>query len=211
MLEAFVLVWLGVISAQIAPGPNLVAVASVALAEGRSKSLMVVLGVATGMFVWSAATALGLARLLELFPMSLNAMRILGGGYLIWLAFRAIRSAISGGEHTISADRKHLTPLTAWRRGLFVVLTNPKAALMWVAVATYLFGAGLSAGQVLMFGPLGALSGLIVYGLYAALFSTSVAARFYSQFARRFEVVFAGAFGALGGKLIYDGLRELRA
>lgn len=210
MIEAFALTWIGVIAAQIAPGPNLVAVAATALAEGRNKALFVVTGIASGMLVWSAATALGLTALLTANPLSLTLLRLIGGSYLIWLGLKALRSTITGQSVTLNARHHGLTPARAWARGLTVVLTNPKAGLMWAAVATYLFGAGLTATQVFAFAPLGALSGLIVYGTYAWLFSTRTAGRTYARATRPFNGVFAAAFGAMGGKLIWDGLRDLR-
>ena len=210
MLEAFALTWVGVIAAQLAPGPNLVAVAATALAEGRAKALFVVTGIASGMLIWSAATALGLTAMLTANPLSLTLLRLVGGGYLLWLGVKALRATLAGQPVELMARDHSLTARRAWARGLTVVLTNPKAGLMWAAVATYLFGAGLSAAQVFAFAPLGALSGLIVYGFYAWLFSTRHAGSTYARAARGFNAVFATAFGAMGGKLIWDGLKELR-
>lgn len=210
MIEAFALTWIGVIAAQIAPGPNLVAVAATALAEGRARAFLVVTGIASGMLVWSAATALGLTALITANPISLTLLRLIGGSYLLWLGIRALRAALSGQPVTLTARNHDLTPARAWARGLTVVLTNPKAGLMWAAVATYLFGAGLTAPQVFAFAPLGALSGLLVYGTYAWLFSTGTASRGYARAAGPINAIFATAFGAMGGKLIWDGLKDLR-
>jgi len=210
MFEAYLITLLGVMAAQASPGPNLIVVASVALSQGRKLSLFVVGGVASGMLVWSLATAYGLGTVLEFFPHSLTAMRIIGGSYLVWLAYRGVKSAIANKPGSIKPSEKVLSALPAWLRGFLVVLTNPKAVLMWAAVATFLFGAGLSAEQVLLFGPLGAVSGFLIYGFYAYLFSTNVAASVYQRFSRWIETAFAVSFGALGGKLIFDGIKELR-
>ena len=210
MLEAFLVTWLGVLAAQASPGPNLVAVASVALAEGRRPALFVVAGVASGMLVWSLGTALGLGALLAAHPLSLVAMKLVGGGYLLFLGLKAARATWRGEAATIRPAHGRLGDGAAWRRGLLVVLTNPKAALMWAAVSTFLFGLGLSAAQVLAFGPIGAASGLAVYGTYAWLFSTGLAGRAYARFARWVEGAFAAAFGTMGAGLILSGLREAR-
>lgn len=211
MLAIYTLTWLGVLATQASPGPNLVAVASVALAQGRRPALFVVTGISTGMLVWSLATALGLGALIEAVPSSLILLKLFGGGYLLYLSLKAARATIRGGSgSTIAPDTRPLSDRAAWRRGLLVLLTNPKAALMWAAVAAFLFGQGMSALHVLAFGPLGALSGLAIYGTYAWLFSTGVAMRGYMRFARWFEVVFAAAFGVMGASLIWSGLREAR-
>ena len=211
MFEIFAITWAGVIAAQASPGPNLAAVASTALGDGRRPAMFAVVGIATGMLVWSVATALGLTALLEAFPLSLVLLRFVGGAYLIWLAIKAVRSILRGQPVTIKPDHTKLSDAQGFRRGALVVLTNPKAVMMWAAVATFLFGAGLTPMQVIAFGPVGAFSGLVVYGFYAWLFSTQAAVKTYARASRGIEAVFAGAFGLLGGRLIYDGLRELRA
>lgn len=211
MLAIYAVTWLGVLAAQASPGPNLAAVASVGLAQGRRPALFVVTGIASGMLVWSLATALGLGVLIETFPASLLALKLLGGGYLLYLGLKAARATIRGETGTaIAPDARALCDAAAWRRGFFVLLTNPKAALMWAAVAAFLFGQGLSALHVLAFGPLGALSGLAIYGTYAWLFSTGVAMRGYARFARWVEGTFAAAFGVMGASLVWSGLREAR-
>lgn len=211
MLSIYALTWLGVLAAQISPGPNLAAVASVGLAQGRRPALFVVTGISSGMLVWSIATALGLGVLIEAFPLSLLLLKFLGGGYLLFLGVKAARATFKGRVNTTFApDARPLTDGHAWRRGVLVLLTNPKAALMWAAVASFLFGQGLNAWHVLAFGPMGALSGLVIYGTYAWLFSTGAAMRGYKRFARWFEGVFAAAFGVMGVSLIWAGLRDAR-
>lgn len=211
MISIYALTWLGVLAAQISPGPNLAAVASVGMAQGRKPALCVVAGISSGMLVWSAATALGLGALIEAFPLSLLFLKFLGGGYLLFLGIKAACATFrGGGSAKFAPDTRSLTNGLAWRRGVLVLLTNPKAALMWAAVASFLFGQGLSAWHVLAFGPMGALSGLVIYGTYAWLFSTGVAMRGYSRFSRWFEGVFAAAFGAMGASLILAGAREAK-
>ena len=209
MLTIYLLTWLGVLAAQASPGPNLAAVASVGLAQGRRPALFVVTGIASGMLIWSLATALGLGALIGAFPSSLVLLKPLGGGYLLFLGLKAARVTVrGGGASVIAPDARPLSDGEAWRRGLLVLLTNPKAALMWAAVASFLFGQGLGALHVLGFGPLGALSGLAIYGAYALLFSTGAATRAYARFSRRLEGAFAAAFGAMGASLLWSGLRD---
>ncbi len=211
MVSIYALTWLGVLAAQISPGPNLAAVAAVGLAQGRRQAFFVVTGISSGMLVWSVATALGLGALIEMFPMSLLLLKFVGGGYLLFLGVKAAKAIHKGSKSvTFAPEARPLGDFQAWRRGVLVLLTNPKAALMWAAVASFLFGLGLSAWHVLAFGPMGAFSGLVIYGSYAWLFSTGVAMRGYMRFSRWFEGVFAAAFGAMGASLIWAGLREVR-
>jgi threonine/homoserine/homoserine lactone efflux protein len=210
MISAFVAALVGVMAAQASPGPNMMAVAGAALKQGRGAALLVVSGIASGSLVWAALTAFGLGELFRRIPQLLTALMFLGGGYLLWLALRSLRSAWRGDVAAIVANTERLAPWAAWRRGLLVVLTNPKAALMWSAIATFLFGAGLPMLAVLAFGPLVAITATLIYGGYGLLFSSRIAGHLYGRFARAIEFVFGAAFGALGGVLVLAGVKALR-
>ncbi len=210
MLEAYLITLAGVMLAQCSPGPNMMVIASAALGQGRKAALMTVLGVATGMIIWAIAVAFGLAAVVALFPSLMTTMKILGGGYLCYLAFKALQAAWKGDEATIKANRQALSSLQNWRRGLLVIMTNPKAALMWTAVATFLFGAGLSTWAVLSFGPVAFTTALMIYGSYGLLFSSGLAARTYTRFARYVETLLGVTFGTLGCRLITDGVSNLQ-
>lgn len=211
MIEIFSVALLGTILAQAAPGPNLMAVASAGLSSGRPAAVGVAAGVASGVLIWVAAVSMGLGAFLEAWPGALLALKFLGGGYLLWLGFRALRAAWQGKAVSIRAGAGGLDVASAWRRGVLVVLTNPKAAIMWAAVASFLFGSGLEAWQVLAFGPIGALSALLIYGTYGVMFSTRTAVSLYARAARGIEALFGATFGAIGGKLVWDGMQELRS
>jgi threonine/homoserine/homoserine lactone efflux protein len=210
MIELFILTLLATIAAQLAPGPNFLAVAATALGQGRMAGMAVAAGVASGVFFWVILVAFGLGSLLEIVPSALLALKIAGGLYLLYLAARGLQAAIRGKAVTLSADNKKNSLRRNWLIGVLVVVTNPKAALMWIAMATFLFAGGGTWVHVLLFGPLGSLSAMVVYGLYAWLFSTQVASRSYQRFSRVFEYSFASLFGLFGGKLLWDGMQELR-
>ena len=209
MLQAYLVTLAGVVLGQLAPGPNLLAVAGAALGQGRRAAAFTALGVASAIFLWVTLAAVGLATLLALLPSLLTLMKLLGGGYLCFLALKALRAAARGGRPLFRIEGTPWSPGRAWRRGFLVNITNPKSALMWAAVATFLFGSGLSAGAVMAFAPIGFASALTVYGIYAVLFSSGLARRAYARFARAAEGLFGLAFGALGGRLVADGIGDL--
>ena len=114
MVEAYLATLVGVMLAQCSPGPNMMAIASAGLGQGRKAALMTVLGVASGMIIWATAVAFGLAAVVALFPSLMTAMKILGGGYLLYLAFKALHTAWEGQEATIKPNRQALSP---WQMG----------------------------------------------------------------------------------------------
>ncbi len=210
MLQIFLVVLSGVAAAQASPGPNMFAVIETALGRGRRAALLVVSGIASGTLVWAALVSLGLGAIFASVPALLTVLKFIGGAYLCYMGFRGLRAALRGGEATLRAETRVLSDFAAWRRGFFVVMTNPKALLMWMAIATFLFGAGLGAAQVLAFGPLVAISATLIYGFYGLMFSTGLANRGYARFWRWIETTFGLAFGGLGATLLISGARDLR-
>lgn len=201
----------GTVAAQLAPGPNLLAVASVALGQGRSAALCVAAGVASGVLLWVAAFAFGISSLFEAYPVMGIALQFAGGSYFLFVALRAIRSARQVTANPLTATATQTSLPKAYRRGLLVVLTNPKAAMMWAAVTAFLSGSGLSTTGVMSFAPVGSLSALIVYASYGYLFSTTTAIRGYARISRQLEYLFGTLFGLLGIKFMIDGVREIRS
>lgn len=210
MLQSFLIVFVGVAAAQASPGPNMFAVIETALGRGRRAALLVVAGIASGTLVWAALAALGLGAVFAAIPALLTMLKFVGGAYLCYLGFRGWRAVLRGSEAALRAETRPLSDAAAWRRGFFVVMTNPKALLMWMAIATFLFGAGLGALQVLAFGPVVAVSAMLIYGFYGVMFSTGLASRGYARFWRWIEAAFGTAFGALGATLLISGVRDLR-
>ena len=210
MLQTFLVVLMGVAAAQASPGPNMFAVIGTALGRGRRAALLVVSGIASGTLVWAALVSLGLGAVFASVPVLLTVLKFIGGGYLCYMGLRGLRAALRGGEATLRAETQALSDIAAWRRGFFVVMTNPKALLMWMAMATFLFGTGLDAAQVFAFGPLVAISATLIYGFYGVVFSTGIASRGYARFWRWIETAFGLAFGGLGATLLISGARDIR-
>jgi threonine/homoserine/homoserine lactone efflux protein len=203
--------FVGVLLAQVSPGPNMMAVASASLGTDRRSGIATAAGVASGVFIWAILFALGIGAILETFPQTVTAMKLIGGGYLLYLGFRALRSAFRPSASMQTAPGIAVSPVAAYRLGLVVVMTNPKAALMWVAIAMFMASTGLSSMHFLLIGIATSASAMLVYGTYAVLFSTGIAVRTYRRFFRAIEAIFGTMFGAVGGRLVVDGVRELRS
>ena len=210
MVELLPLI-IGVLLAQAAPGPNLMAVASTALGSGRKAGLGAAAGVATGVFVWAILFTFGISALFSSVPQAITLMKLAGGAYLIYLGSKALLAAWRGSEGRLSASGTRTSPLAALRQGMLVVLTNPKAAMMWVAVSSFLAATQMTPVQFLISGFCISLSAMMIYGTYAVLFSTGLAMKTYIRFSRLFEAAFGAVFGAAGMKLFADGISAARS
>ncbi|WP_157683201.1 LysE family translocator [Microlunatus soli] len=113
------------------PGPAVVYVVTRSVEYGRGGALWSVLGVETGAVVHALAAAGGVAAVLQTSPTALTVVRLLGVGYLLWLAIRQFgpsRQLIR--SETCAAPRSRLS---LYRDGLLVDLLNPKTALFFLA------------------------------------------------------------------------------
>jgi len=181
----------------MSPGPNILAVIGTAMGVGRRSGTALALGVGTGSVCWATMTVAGLSALLATYAAALTAIKIVGGLYLLWLSYKSFRSAaLAGGlEATTLSD---LTDAGYFLRGLTVQMTNPKAALAWIAIVSLGLQADapLWVGVVLVIGT-GTLS-ILIHCLYALAFSTPAMVRLYGR-ARRWIQGLLGAFFCVAG------------
>ncbi|MEM7709174.1 MAG: LysE family transporter [Pseudomonadota bacterium] len=187
------------------PGPNVLAVIGTSMAVNRPSGMSLAMGVATGSFTWAVLTALGLSALLASYASALTVIKVAGGLYLLWLAYKAFRSAASA--HNIDAAELAGGRRSAWgyaRRGYIIQMTNPKAALAWIAIISL----GLAPGAPLwvaaaIVGGTFALS-VIVHLLYALAFSTPVMVGLYGRARRAIQATLGAFFGLAGLRLLTD-------
>ena len=198
-LPGILLAYTAFLLAIASPGPNILAVIGTSMGVGRGSGIALALGVASGSFTWALLTVFGLSALLATYASALLAIKIFGGAYLLWLAYKSFRSAAS--RHDIEAKELaggRRTPFGYFKRGYIIQMTNPKAALAWIAIISLGLKAGapLWVGATIVFGTF-ALS-IAIHVLYALAFSTPVMVRAYGKARRTIQGVL-GTFFALAG------------
>jgi amino acid exporter len=181
----------------ISPGPNVLAVIGTSMSVGRSSGTALALGVAAGSFCWALLAALGLSALLASYAYALTMIKFAGGLYLLWLAYKAFRSAASVQEVKATALSER-NVLGYFGRGLTIQMTNPKAALAWIAIISLGLqeNAPLWVGFVIVVGT--SILSVIIHCIYAVAFSTPMMVRLYSK-ARRWIQAALGVFFAVSG------------
>ena len=172
----------------ISIGPNILAIIGTSMERGRKDGTRLALGVGLGSGIWAMLTVAGLTTLITAYAGIVTRRKIFGAAYLTWLAYKAFRAA-AAKDDTVkpqSARGKNL-----FLQGVAIQMTNPKAALHWIAIV----GLGLGADA-----PLWAGLALIVCATvisvcghlaYAITFSSQPVVLFYRRFRRWIE-------GALG-------------
>ncbi len=183
------------------PGPSNMAIMTLAMQSGRRSALAFAAGVITGSCFWGLAATLGLASLLTRYGAALWLLKLLGGGYLAWLAFKSARQAWQAQAPVLQASATPATLPSLWLRGAAMHLTNPKAVFSWLSVVALGLPSGASTGQALQLLASCLSLGVLIFGGYALLFSTPAAHRMYGAARRWIHGVAALVFGLAAGKL----------
>lgn len=170
-------------------GPNILSIIGTSMERGRKDGMWLALGVGTGSAIWATMTVAGLTALITTYAVVVLILKVFGVCYLTWLAYKAFRSAATtdGSLKPKAAPGKNL-----FFRGLSVQMTNPKAALQWIAIV----GLGLGPEAPTWLGVtlivVATTLSLLVHLLYAITFSTTPVVAFYRRSRRWIE----GALGA---------------
>ncbi|GLS30145.1 Threonine/homoserine/homoserine lactone efflux protein [Mesorhizobium albiziae] len=114
----------------ITPGPDMTLFVGRALSEGRAAGFACMFGAMSGIIVHTTLVALGLSALIVASPEAFLALKIGGAGYLVWLAYQAIRHGSAFSPEKKSGERRSL--FQNWAMGLGINLLNPKIILFFM-------------------------------------------------------------------------------
>lgn len=186
------------------PGPDMLAVTSHAFARRRA-GLLAAAGIATSHALWATLAVFGLGLILTQLAWLYEGIRIAGAVYLLYLGAKTLMSLRQpAGSIAVPDAAKSASGAHSYRRGLFVGLTNPKAAAffgslfvtllpghapMWVHGATIVTVASVS---------------ICWFSAMALLFSTGSVQRGYQKLRRPVDAVMGAVLVALGARLALD-------
>lgn len=183
-----------------APGPANLAVGLVAMARGWRGALPMAAGLATGLAFWGVLAASGLGALMAASEVALTVLRIGGGAYLMWLAWRSARAACGPAE-PLAAPASG-----AFRRGFLLNLSNPKAVFAWLAALSMGLGPQAGPSALALATGLCALIGLANYLTWAFVLSRGGARAAYSRARVWVEGAAAALFALAGASLLRQGV-----
>lgn len=187
----------------LSPGPNNFAVMGASMSAGRTCGVALALGVTTGSFCWAVMTLMGFSALLASYAGALTIIKVMGGLYLLWLAYRSFRSAASARDIDLPKMPDGERSLSGYYlRGFVIQMTNPKAAFTWIAVISLGLQSSSSAWVGLSIVAGTTLIAAVVHCAYAMAFSMASVVRGYRKVRRLVQ-------GALGVFFAFAGVRLL--
>ena len=148
----------------LAPGPDNIFVLTQSAMNGRFAGILVTFGLCTGLFVHTAAVAVGVAAIFAASAVAFTALKIVGAGYLVYLAWCAFRST-----GTVDADGAPVSRKNLYLRGVIMNITNPKVAIFFLAFLPQFAdpARGSVTWQIVIFGAIFIVVTLAVFGSIA--------------------------------------------
>lgn len=132
-LAAFFAVAFLHLMAAISPGPAVLMAARTGVTEGLRTGTFLAFGIGAGAVIWAMAALFGLAIVFQVAPALLWILKIVGGLYLLHMAWGMWRDAAKPLDMT-QTSRLPRTALSAFKLGLITQLANPKPAVLFSAI-----------------------------------------------------------------------------
>ncbi|WP_421856155.1 LysE family translocator [Oricola sp.] len=192
----------------VTPGPDMTLFLSRTLAQGRAAGLACMAGAMSGIAVHTAMVALGLSALVVAAPAAFTALKIIGAGYLVWLAIDAIRN---GSSLTLKSERRVRQSLRAsYLTGIGINLLNPKIVLFFMTFLPQFVNAN-DPGATGKFFFLGALFIVIALPITTSMVMAAdwMAETLRSKpiVTRVLDWILAGVFGAFAVRILFAQVR----
>ena len=185
------------------PGPSIVALMGTAMNGGRAPAFALAAGITVSSWTLGLTAALGLASLLAAWSGALTVVKVIGGLYLLWLAFKAGRSALSRHDAADAGAAGRSGSLRQiFLKGIAMHITNPKAIFVWLSTISMGLPVHASPTDSLVVFAACGLLGVLIFISYALLFSTAVARRVYRSTRRAFDGTIAVFFGFAGLRML---------
>lgn len=197
-LEQFAAFNVALLAAMLSPGPAFLLLVRTALAEGRLAGIATGCGLGLMAAMWTLLALLGLEAIFTVVPFLYVAAKILGAGYLLYLAVRTWQNARSPLTVEVRPARH------AFRDGILINLANPKSVLFAAAVLILIFPADTTLVQKGLVFANHLVVEIVVYAILATVLSTPQVTRQYLRAKAMLDRFAALVMGALGIRLLFS-------
>jgi threonine/homoserine/homoserine lactone efflux protein len=192
----------------LTPGPDMTFFVGRALTRGRAAGIAALAGALCGIVMHTLAVALGLSALIVAAPKAFMALKIAGAGYLLWLAFQALRRGSALALPATPAARAGLA--RTWAAGVAINLLNPKIVLFFMTLLPQFVSASDPQAQAKLIA-LGLI--FIVVGFLVCMPMVLAADRFAAalrgnpRISRAIDWLFASVFTAFAAQILFSRAR----
>ena len=115
----------------LAPGPDTAYIVGRSIVQGRDAGVASAFGSSIGSLFHTLAAALGLSAIIASSAWAFGFVKIIGGGYLVFLGIKMLLEK----RHRLDlpSNFRRSTTMAAFRQGILTNILNPKVALFFLA------------------------------------------------------------------------------
>jgi threonine/homoserine/homoserine lactone efflux protein len=200
-LPALLAAWGVQLVGVLSPGPSVALLLGVGTAQGARAALVTCAGIASASVVLSVATVLGLTVVFAQLSQAVTVLKIVGAAYLAWLAWGAVRRAVTLPPLPEAPAIRAATGRLA-RRGFLLQVSNPKAIFFWIAIASLGGLAGAPLPVVALFVAGAFVNSFVGHAAWGLVFAAPPVRRGYLRSRRWVEGALGGFFALASFKLL---------
>lgn len=184
--------------ALVTPGPDFMFVSQQSMK--KNNILWSVLGVTSGVIIWSLIAILGLSIFLDKFPFVMEILKLLGGCYLIYLGFLILKSlkTIDNENIKVLSDTLSRTRKQVFFTGLLTNLSNPKTLVYFGSVFSILIPYDSSLTLKILAFLLVSIETFLWFLLVSLIFSREYLSKKYIRYRKKIEFIVSLIFIVFG-------------
>ena len=198
----------------ISPGPSFIFVAQTAMEKSRAHGIITSLGMGTGAMLFSLMAILGLFVVLQTVPVLYVVLKLLGGFYLLYIAFKMWQTAQQpivasdvdksqkSSEYNVKYTKRGY--FKSYLMGLLTQLSNPKTAIVIGGIFMAFLPQDIPDYSVLLLSLMAFIIDAGWYMIVSIALTTKSAQRLYLRFRKYINWLASGLMGALGIKLVLN-------
>ncbi len=188
--------------AALSPGPSVLMLIGIATEQGRMPALTATLGIAIGSVSINILTMLGVGFVLSQFTWAMDILRIFGGAYLLYLAYGAFKKSYSPPPPLKWSHSSARSLAACFIKGYLLQVTNPKAIIFWLAIASVGAVDDADTGIKVIFVIGSFMISFLCHGLWATTMSSPPIRLFYNKTRRWVELLLGSFFTFSALKLV---------
>lgn len=186
----------------MSPGPSFLFVVRNSVALSRQHGIVTAMGLGTGSALFSVIALLGLHAVFIAVPFAFVALKVLGGLYLLYLAYQILRGAQQPIHAQTTDAVLDISLQRIYAMAFLTQISNPKTAIFFASIFSALLPAQVPGYFFVLIPLLTFLIDICWFTVVAMLLSSASPRQVYLRCKAHIDRTMACLLGALGLKLL---------
>lgn len=190
----------------MSPGPSFLVVAKNALGKSRKHGIVTALGTGLGVSLFAILASFGVTALLKNVPNAFFIFKLVGGGYLLFLAWKIWGGATEKLIELEFQKDNNSALFTSFLSGLLTQISNPKTALVIAGIFAAFVPASPPPNTVILVALIAFVIDFSWYALVATVLSGRRSRSVYRKAKTGFDRIASLFLGVVGLRLLSAGI-----